>query len=365
MSPTGINRRRRRGPPPTPATPAGLPYVPPQELGGRAHVVVDGAPAAGTALTLSHWPASPTPGPLARDLSAEIAFAYLRAPKWWAHGAEAVTNDHFDQDGLVSVFALCDPTEAVQREAMLVEVARAGDFANFSSRDAARAAFALATLADVSRSPLAASAVARVVGDEAAWSAHLYRELIDRLPGLCDSPGSSRELWMEEDGAFDASERAIASGKVTIEERPAADLAIARVDPAFFAGRASGAVADEVPVHPAAVHRASDAMRVLVCHGASFYCYERYETWVKFVSRRLRPRADLGPLAARLSEQETSGALWVADGPGALEPTLCLQPPGVLSSLSSDSVVDIVTTYLTQAPGAWDPFAAQGGYRPS
>jgi hypothetical protein len=276
-----------------------------------------------------------------------------------------VTNDHFDQDGLVSVFALCHPAAALQREAMMGEVARAGDFADFGSRDAARVAFALATLADVSRSPLSASAGAEVVADAAAWSAHLYRELIGRLPGLCDAPGDWRELWEEEDGAFEASEQAIASGKVTIEERPAADLAIARVDPAFFAGLASRGAAAKVPVHPAAVHRVSGAMRVLVCHGASFYCYERYETWVKFVSRRLRPRADLGPLAARLCGRERDGALWAADGPGALEPTLRLQPPGAPSSLPAENVVDIVTAYLSGAPAAWDPFAARGGYRPA
>jgi hypothetical protein len=361
MSPTGGRFQRRR----SAALPAALSYVAPEELSGRANVVADGAPAAGTVLTLSHWPASPTPQPLARDLSAEIAFAYLRAPKWWAHGAEAVTNDHFDQDGLVSVFALCAPAAALQREAMLTEVARAGDFATFGSRDAARVAFALATLADVSRSPLAPPAAAQRASDGAAWTAELYRQLIERLPGLCDAPGASRQLWVEEDDAFAASERAIASGKVAIAERPAADLAVVHVDPLFFSGRASGAGAGMLPVHPAAVHRATDAMRVLVCHGAGFYCYERYETWVKFVSRRLRPRADLGPLAARLCGLETSGALWVADGPGALEPLLRLQPEGALSSLGSQTVVDIVTTYLTAAPGAWDPFAAGGGYRAS
>ncbi len=59
-------------------------------------------------LTLSHWPRTATPRGLARDLSAEIAFAALdRGARW--RGARAVSNDHFDTDGLAGLFALADP----------------------------------------------------------------------------------------------------------------------------------------------------------------------------------------------------------------------------------------------------------------
>ena len=62
------------------------------------NVVVDGAANESTALTLSHWPGAPTPVELKRDVSAEIAFAYLDAPCEHAP-AEIVTNNHFDVDG--------------------------------------------------------------------------------------------------------------------------------------------------------------------------------------------------------------------------------------------------------------------------
>lgn len=66
------------------------------------NIVVDGAANEATVLTLSHWPGAPTPAELARDLSAEIAFAYLDAP--CDHPpAEVVTNNHFDADGRVGI----------------------------------------------------------------------------------------------------------------------------------------------------------------------------------------------------------------------------------------------------------------------
>ena len=123
-----------------------LPYVPVEELKGRPHVLVDGAARPGSVLTLSHWPQSPTPPALARDLSAQIVFAFLHAtrgevaPGDGAPGrggrgrsggvgirsaiaavsrAEAVTNDHFDEDGVVSVFSMAEPDVALRHEGCL------------------------------------------------------------------------------------------------------------------------------------------------------------------------------------------------------------------------------------------------------
>ena len=78
-------------------------YRPYGELTDTPHIVVDGSAQAGTILTLSHWPGAATPDALRRDLSAEIAFAYLDHPELRVD-AEFVTNNHFDQDGLVAAF---------------------------------------------------------------------------------------------------------------------------------------------------------------------------------------------------------------------------------------------------------------------
>ena len=61
----------------------------------------------------------------------------LEQPELGPPGVELVSNNHFDQDGLVSIFALVDPDEASPRRAFLEDVASAGDFATFRDRDAA------------------------------------------------------------------------------------------------------------------------------------------------------------------------------------------------------------------------------------
>jgi hypothetical protein len=86
-------------------------FVPYHELGGRPDVVVDGAPTTGTVLCLSHWPGIASPPRFQADLSAQMAFAYLEAYDRH-HPATAVSNNHFDQDGLVSIYALARPEAA-------------------------------------------------------------------------------------------------------------------------------------------------------------------------------------------------------------------------------------------------------------
>ncbi|MGI0128587.1 MAG: DUF6687 family protein, partial [Thermoplasmata archaeon] len=76
--------------------------------------MADGAPLPSTVLTLSHWPATPSPPELRADTSAQIVFRYLAERDRWPEAGEA-SNDHLDQDGLVALFALIDPERATPR----------------------------------------------------------------------------------------------------------------------------------------------------------------------------------------------------------------------------------------------------------
>ena len=133
-----------------------LRFVPYPDLRATPNVVVDGAAAPSTRLTLSHWPGSPTPPEVRDDLSAQIAFHALERPGWF-DGIDVVSNNHFDQDGLASIYTLVDPPAALARRAQVVDVARAGDFGTFANRSAARIAIAIAGYEDPEISPLGTS----------------------------------------------------------------------------------------------------------------------------------------------------------------------------------------------------------------
>jgi hypothetical protein len=319
---------------------------------GVPNIVVDGSPNRSTVLTLTHWPGIAQPAGLGADLSAQMAFAYLERPP--VHEpAEVVTNNHFDQDGLVSVLALTQPDLARRHRDVLIDVAAAGDFATYRHRVAARASMAIWAYAHAEASPIADRLAGRPYPEQCAL---LYEEVLPLLVPMVTEPDRFRRLWASEDAELTASQRAVASGAVTIEERPELDLAVVSIDEGQRRRGGHRFASDSfAEIHPMAIHNATDRFRLLFVHGRRFRFVDRYETWVQYRSRRPRPRVDLRPLADHLTELETGATAWAATAPSELTPTLA---PDAESSLGPDVVIAAVVRHLGSSGGAWDPYEA-------
>jgi hypothetical protein len=312
-------------------------YIPIDDLDGRPNIIVDGYPVTGTVLTLSHWPGSGTPGPFSDDLSTQIVFNYLDGSERVA--ADRVSNNHFDQDGLCGIFALLQPDWAHRRRDLLIDVASAGDFATFRDRNAARIAIAMAAFETNEGSPLARELNGKPYGKQTAI---LYRELLNELPEMLDQPDRYRPFWEAEDARIDESEKAIASGTVSVTERHDIDLATVVVPEQFpdaDDNEWSGGV------HPMALHNETHRHRILIQRGNRYRLRYRYETWVKFTSHPVTPRVDLGPLAKRLSEEEKTG-LWKFEGVDQITPSLYLEGNGE-SAIPPQRFRTLVEEYLT------------------
>jgi len=328
-------------------------FVPYEELDGRPNVIVDGVGCAGTTLTLSHWPGSRTSAALQADLSAEIAIRYLEHPELHVD-VDAVSNNHFDEDGLMGVFALVDPATALANKDLLVDVARAGDFGWSRTRDAARISFALSALVDPEVSPLDPSTFE---GEYPQVAARLYRGLLPRIPELFADVNRFEALWAAEDAHLTASDTAVEDGNVTISERPDLDLVVVELREAiperpihrFTQRRAAG-------LHPMAVHNRTDMTRVAYLSGRRYEVQLRYETWVQLVSRTPQPRVDLAMLGKRLDDLEASGGSWQFDGVAAIAPALNLRGASE-SSIAPDQFLDELYRFLQTAPPAWDPWS--------
>jgi hypothetical protein len=327
-----------------------LAFCPYDDLDGVPNVVVDGTATEATTLTLSHWPGSPAvPVDLQADLSAEMAFRYLDRGDTLHGDATVVSNNHFDQDGLVGVFALSHPDEAVARRPILEDVAAAGDFGTYRFRDAARASMVISAFTDPDRTPFGP-----LPSDYAATTAQLYAEALGRLPEVVDDVSRYRSLWEDEDAQLSESEAAVASGTVTIDEDPEVDLAVVTVPGGHrwsghrFGGRRYDGV------HPMAIHNVTDATSLLLVADGTYRFTFRYETWVQFRSRPLRPRVDLNPLADALSALDT--VAWECDSVDALTPELAPVDPA-RTSLAPDVVRDTIVRHLREAAPAFDPHA--------
>jgi hypothetical protein len=314
------------------------------------NVVVDGSPNDNTVLTLTHWPGYPQPSGYQFDLSAEMAFHYLDAPLDHAP-AEIVTNNHFDQDGLVGVHALIEPEQSLPHRELLIDTAAAGDFAKYRDRRAARASMTIDAYADVERSPIAD----RLTGSYDAQCVALYEETIPLLVAIATDNERFRDLWADEDAELTSSEQLIGDGTVTIEDMPEVDLAVVTI-PEHEQTRRGHRFAGESfeGVHPMALHNATGRLRLLVVHGRRYKFVDRYETWVQYRSRPTLRRVDMRPLAERLMDSERGSAEWTAAAPGSLTPTMLVRGE---STLDADVVRKMVLGHLTASPPAWDPYA--------
>lgn len=333
-------------------------YWPCEELGGRPCIVVDGAPRAEALLTLSHWPGSGTPEILQDDLSTQIVFHYLDRPDLHVV-VDAATNDHFDEDGLAGLFAITRPEEALVRRRAVCDFASAGDFGTCCSREAAHGAFVVSAYADPERSPLGASFFRQ---PEPAQVAGLYTELLGHFPALLDRPERYADLWREEAKVLDATERAIRSGAIRIEEVPSLDLAVVTLPPDATSTRVHRfAQVRQLEYHPMAIYNATQCLRVLYLKGRSYELEYRYESWVQYISRRPLPRVDLSPLAECLSLDEASSChqpagTWTFDGVAALTPRFRLVGAEA-SRIPPETFRRRLEEYLATAPPAWDPYS--------
>lgn len=325
-------------------------FVPYEDLGDRPNIIADGAAQGATVLTLSHWPKSGTPAHLKRDTSAAIAFAYLDAAEPRVK-ADAVSNNHFDEDGLIAMFALTNPETALLHRDLLIDAASAGDFGVYTRPDAVRISFTIAALADPATSPLPR----RVFELEyPAQVAALYRELLGLLPEVLSHPERYEKYWIDQERHLLNSVQMIANGRVALESMPELDLAIVRI-PDNRAESASEAGSMDAACHPYALYTASPFYRMLLVRGSVCEFRYRYESWVQLVSRRPAPRVDLGRLTAKLNAMERSGGHWIFEGLEQITPRLYLEGASQ-STISPVQFRDKLISHLRREPPAWDPY---------
>lgn len=309
------------------------------------HVVVDGAAQEGTVLTLSHWPGSATPAAYRADLSAEMAFKFIEDPEDLT--CSLATNNHFDEDGLVSLFALTCPQAALELKDSLIDVASAGDFGVFKDRDMARVSFVVNAWTQAETSPLNNQVFAKSYDEIASI---LYEELLPRLPRIISRIDSFYDYWREEDDFLSATEAAYEAGKIELEEVPERDLLIVRIEsglpPRGKLERAASFVSRVL--HPLFLHNKSDRMRILVIKGRRMEFYYRYETWVEYVSRKLAPRICLSALSVHLNTIEGRRGLWQFNGTDEIIARLSLKD-GMDTTLTEGRFLESLYSFLDNA----------------
>ena len=111
-----------------------VPYGSSFSEGDRPTVSCDGRIPGGVTLELTHWTDNETPDTLYADTSTEMAIQFAKQQDAYQHLDNAlILNNHYDTDGVLSVWACLHPFPALQYQELLKEGAEAGDFGEWSS----------------------------------------------------------------------------------------------------------------------------------------------------------------------------------------------------------------------------------------
>src|ERR1041385_4734101 len=118
------------------------------------------------AVHFSHWNGNKTPAQVKADTSTETVLNVVAAPNRneLTRSIDLVTNNHFDTDGVLSVWAMLTGDRALALRARLSAAAGAGYFSESSSTDGVRASIVTQgpdSPIDKSGSPLAGQLAAQ------------------------------------------------------------------------------------------------------------------------------------------------------------------------------------------------------------
>src|SRR4030095_9886876 len=97
-------------------------------LDGIPKLSVDGT--VSNSVHFSHWQGNETPAEVKADTSTEIALNLISSPNRarLTRGNGLVTNNHFDTDGVLSVWTVLTGEPALELRDKLISAAEAGDF---------------------------------------------------------------------------------------------------------------------------------------------------------------------------------------------------------------------------------------------
>jgi len=281
------------------------------DLEGVPNVIVDGAGIDSTVLVLSHWPGSATPAEFKADTSTEIVLNYLRSDRAdeLLSGAEALSNNHFDIDGLMGIWAMLNAEQALEHAGLLNAIAECGDFERWEGEHAAKAVCAINGLETSESSPFATRLTG--VTDHNERTGILYEEMLERVPALLYDIDSLEELWFDEYARIEAGRAMFTSGEATVKEVSEIDLAVFTLPEL---------------VHTIAMNEQTQCSRVaLIVDDERHLARYRYESWVEYVSREVPARIDLRPFAEFLQTFEGNAGYWEADDVANIVPEVRLR----------------------------------------
>jgi len=245
----------------------------------------------------SHWEGNTTPAEVKADTSTEIALNLVASPHYstLTNNIELVTNNHFDADGVLSVWTVLNGERALEYRDLLVSAAEAGDFSEHTSDDGVRISIVIqgsdqAGSNNDTPPPLAGWLAGHDVDD-----ARAYELVLPEVKKLLDNVNAYESLWREGWNSVAAALESFARGESRVVEYEGSRISLITLAPELIN-----------PTMAVAKHARGDLFVIATPtrNGWSYRLDYPYYSWAETVVRPRIARRDLSRALSLLNEKE-------------------------------------------------------------
>lgn len=298
----------------------------------------------------SHWEGNETPIELKADTSTEIALNLVASPQQtqFTRGIELVTNNHFDTDGVLSVWTVLNGTRVLQFREALISAAEAGDFSELTSEAGVRASITIQGSDQAGNETAEGSPLGQFLNrGEPVDDAKAYELVLPEVENVITNIDAYEHLWRDGWKQVASAIESFEKGASVIEELPEVNTTLVTISPDIFGPSGFDPKRYGMPVI-AISHYARGVLFLIATPYESGWSYRfdyPYYSWAETVVRPTIERRDLTLLLARLNEIERNRkGRWQLDGSEMTSAVKFLDDTKALaaSGLQPDEVAAIV-----------------------
>src|SRR6185503_3921318 len=270
---------------------------------------VDGTVA--NSVHFSHWEGNETPAELKADTATEIALNLVASPRRdeLVRGIDLVTNNHFDTDGVLSVWTVLTGERALELKGKLISAAEAGDFSELTSEAGVRASITIQGLDQAGNESQGGSPLARSLnGGEDVDDDKAYELVLPEVLKVLTNVEAYEHLWRDGWEQIARALDSFESGASTVAELTEANTTLVTIAPEVFEPVGFDPRKHGVPVTAVSKYARGQMFLIAIPYqnGWSYRFDYPYYSWAETVVRPHIERRDLSNLLARLNEQEQS-----------------------------------------------------------
>jgi hypothetical protein len=295
----------------------------------------------------SHWKGNETDNSIYADTSTGTALNLVAALNRdeMTKGIELVTNNHFDTDGVLSVWTVLNGEHALDFKELLIAAATAGDFSEFTNEQAVRVSLTIQgsdnPISDEDTgSPLARHLAGRPVDDDA----ESYALVLPEVENLLRNTNDYEPLWRDAWDRIETALNSFAKGASSVVEDEETKLSVVTLAPEVFSPNGFNPTRHAAPY--TAISRYAHGQLFLIATQAQNGWYYRvdypYYSWAETIVRPRIVRKDFSELIAGLNEIEKSEGEWKKNESGLSSAFHFVDANDALaaSSLTPDVVAD-------------------------